>query len=174
MSDRPRGALQRFAWPNYLVAILLILLPLLDLVTNVWPVRPGTLEWRYGTLGLLSGFTLTPLLGMVLATASAALLDHRVVQRAIGIVNLLAAVAFAVVVVLFALDWLQMRAAVQAAQRQSMDVGALKALAKHVLVGLALGWLGIVGLRASRREPGAGRRRSATSLMHEPRAAPES
>jgi hypothetical protein len=173
MSDRPTSVLQRFAWPNYFVALLLIVLPFVDLVTNVWPVRVGALEWRYGTLGLLSGFTLTPLLGIVLATASAALLDHRVMQRVIGVLNLLGAVALAVVVVLFALDWLQMRASIQPPQRHGMDIGSLKALAKHVLVAVALGWLGIAGLRATRRQAGARSRRSPTPLVHEPQARPE-
>jgi len=168
MADRPRSVLQFFAWPNYFVALLLIVLPFVDLVTNVWPVRLSALEWRYGTLGLLSGFTVTPLLGIVLAIASAALLDHRLLQRIIGFLNLLGAVALLVVVVLFALDWLQLRASVEPDPRRGMDIGAVKALAKHLLVAAALGWLGIAGVRATRGEAGSRGRRAPTPLMREP------
>jgi hypothetical protein len=174
MPDRRRSVLQHLAWPNYFVALILIVLPFVDLLTNVWPVRVSALEWRYGTLGLLSAFTLTPLLGIVLAVASAAVLDHRVVQRILGIMNLLGAVALVVVVVLFALDWLQMRPSIEPDPRRSMDVGAVKALAKHALVAVALGWLGIAGLRATRRERGDRGGRAPAPLIREPQAGAES
>jgi hypothetical protein len=77
MSDRAVAELKAFAWPAYCVAVLLVVTPLVDLVANVWPPRLSAVEWRFGTFGLLSGFLLTPLLGMVLATAAAALLEHR-------------------------------------------------------------------------------------------------
>jgi hypothetical protein len=166
MSDRSRSVLQYLAWPNYFVALLLIALPFVDLVTNVWPVRISALEWRYGTLGLLSGFTLTPLLGIVLAIASAAVLEHRLMQRIIASLNLIGAVLLAVIIVLFALDWLQLRASVQPDPRRGMDVGAAKALAKHALVVIALGWLGIAGIRATRAEARA--RRAPAPLVREP------
>jgi purine-cytosine permease-like protein len=167
MSDRPRSVLQYFAWPSYFVALLLVVLPLADLVTNVLPVRVSAMEWRYGTLGLLSGFTLTPLLGIALAVVLAGLLDHRLLQRIIGFLNLLGAVLLVILIVLFALDWLQLRASVEPDPQHAMDIGALKALVKHLLVAIALGWLGIAGLRAT-RGGAASRRRTAAPLIREP------
>ena len=39
----------------YLFAVLLMFWPVLDFVTTSWPPQLGTLQWRYGMMGLLSG-----------------------------------------------------------------------------------------------------------------------
>jgi hypothetical protein len=150
MSDRASAELKAFAWPAYFVAALLVVTPLVDLVANVWPPRPGAVEWRFGTLGLLSGFLLTPLLGMVLATAAAALLEQRGAQRVLALLDLTGAALLLLVGATLSLDWLQMRASIDPATRPAIDIGSGKSIAKHVGVAIALAWLGVVGWRASR------------------------
>jgi len=150
MSDRAVAELKAFAWPAYCVALLLVVTPLVDLVANVWPPRLGAVEWRFGTFGLLSGFLLTPLLGMVLATGAAALLEHRGAQRTFALLDLAGAALLMIAAVMLSLDWLQMRASIDPATRPAIDIGSVKSIAKHLGVTVALGWLGGVGWRASR------------------------
>jgi hypothetical protein len=150
MSDRAVAELKAFAWPAYCVAVLLVVTPLVDLVANVWPPRLSAVEWRFGTFGLLSGFLLTPLLGMVLATAAAALLEHRGAQRVFALLDLTGAALLMIVVVMLSLDWLQMRASIDPATRPAIDIGSVKSIGKHFGVTIALAWLGGVGWRASR------------------------
>ena len=51
--------------------LLMVFVSLLDLGSNLWPFFPSAVEWRYGAVGILSGFTVTPLLGIVLMVAGA-------------------------------------------------------------------------------------------------------
>ncbi len=150
--ERSHSDLRAIAWPVYLAGILTALLPMVDLLASVWPPRLGQVEWRFGTLGLLSGFTLSPLLGLVMCMAAAAVLEHRVVQRVLAVLALFGAVAMVGSIVVFSLDWLQFRAAAPAEARTGMDVGSVKAIIKHALVAASLIWLGIAGWRAGRRE----------------------
>lgn len=164
MSDRPLTTLRAFAWPGYFAALLLVAFPLADLVTNVWPLQLGNVQWRYGGLGLLSGFFLTPVLGMLLAVGVAILLEHRVVLRGLSLANLLGGVLLAGSVVLFGLDWLQMRPTMSDEARRAMDIGSLKALVKFAAAALLVGWMGVVGFRASRRRS----HRAPGKLVREP------
>jgi len=146
----------------------MVALPLADLASNVWPPRLGQVEWRFGTLGLMAGFLLTPVLGVFMIAASAALLDHRVVQRILAILNIVAAITMIGLMVIFALDWLQFRATIPPDGQGTMDVGSGKALVKDALVALVLLWAGIVGWRISRQHGSArGRHRSSPPLIRE-------
>jgi hypothetical protein len=140
------------AWPGYFFAILLILFPFGDLLVNVWPAQPANLQWRYGTVGLLSGMWLTPLFGVAFLIVCATLLEHDMVLRILGAVNVVAAVILSAMLVLFVLDWLQVRPTIPDEGRTSMDVGSIKALLKHILVIVLVGWTGMAGWLAGRPE----------------------
>jgi hypothetical protein len=51
----------------------------------------------------------------------------------------------------FALDVLQLRAGIDPEGRSMFDVGAAKATIKHLMLAPALGWLGWVGIRVSKK-----------------------
>ena len=163
--EHSHTALRAIAWPVYLAGLLTALLPIIDLVASVWPPRVGQVEWRFGTLGLLSGFTLSPLLGLIMCMAAAAVLEHRIVQRVLAVLALIGAVKMSAIIVIFSLDWLQFRAQAPAEARPGMDVGSVKAVIKHALVAASLVWLGIAGWRAGRREHRA--RHSTPPLIRE-------
>jgi hypothetical protein len=166
--DRAHADLRTIAWPVYFAGALTLVLPLVDLLASVWPPRLGQVEWRFGTLGLLSGFTLSPLLGLIMCMAAAAVLEHRIVQRALAAVSMLGAVLLLAIVVIFALDWLQFRAAAPEDARRGMDIGSTKAILKHAIVAAAFLWLGFAGWRAGRGQGGRRERRQPTPLIREP------
>jgi hypothetical protein len=136
--------------PLYLIALLLIGTPLMDFVSSVLPLRPGELQWRFASVGLLSGFLLTPLLGIVLALGVAIYADHARFIRLLSAFNVGVAVLFVIVLGAFALDILQLRSVVQAEAKAAFEAAAVKAVVKHGCFIVALGWLGIRGFRASR------------------------
>lgn len=152
-------ALRSLAWPTYFVAFLLVVTPALDFVTNVWPLRPGEVGWRYGAEGLLAGFLLTPLIGVMIAFGAAIALRHLLVMRILSFVNIAVAAFLLLLIALFALDVLQVRATVPEEARGMFQTGAVKAAVKHLTVAVALSWLGIVGIRVTRsRGKSQGRR----------------
>jgi hypothetical protein len=149
--------LDRVAGPTYAVALLMVVFPVVDFITNVWPLQVDSVPWRYGAVGLFSGFLLTPFLGVVMIGALAGALEHRVVLRALGVIAVLAAVLSIAAVVLFTLDVLQLRGNVEEDARSGFDVGAVKALVKYVMSGAVALWLGVAALRASKSSRGPSR-----------------
>lgn len=143
----------------YTVAALMIVVPLLEVVLSVWPLRYGQTSWRFGSIGLMSQALMTPLLGMVLLVGTAVALGHRRTLLAISVFTLLIALILLVIVPTFALDAIQMRAQVRPTAHRAFDFSALLASIKLSLT-LAITLLVAVGAwkaqrQMARRTPGS-------------------
>lgn len=99
----------RYVRALYPVALVLMLFPLMDLALRSAPPQFGSLQWRFSMVGILLGNSGNILLGAGLFGLTAALAGNRKLLRAIGIVGIVMAVVTLAVVLLFALDAVQMR-----------------------------------------------------------------
>jgi hypothetical protein len=135
----------------YVIAIMLIVIPLGDALPVLWPPHPGAANWRFGVIGILSGALMTPLLGTFLALAAAALLDHRLVL-AVGQWLLFALVVVLVIATgLFALDFLEVRARIQEQARAAALGASAKAVWKLGIGGVVSLVLGVCARRMAKR-----------------------
>lgn len=132
------------------MCLLFVLIPAVDMATNAWPLRLDEVGWRFGTAGLLSGFLLTPLLGVVLAVAGALVMGHARTVVVLGVLSALGGAALIGIAAIFALDALQLQPEVSPEGQFSYRVGAIRAWAKTGGVALALIWLAIAAFRAPR------------------------
>lgn len=139
----------------YLFAFSLAFWPLTDLALNVWPPQPGNVQWRYGFAGLLSAFLHTPTLGMVLALAVAWVSGQRTVLRVLGILQMVIAVTLLGIMILFALDLLQVRGLRPPDSLPAMFAGGITAGLKYLTALTALGLLGFGATRLARNMGGA-------------------
>lgn len=135
----------------YLFALVLVLSPISDLLTTVWPIQLGELGWRYGFLGLLAGYIHTPMLGLTLALAAAHWNDDALVLRGLGYTMGALAAVLLVVMALFLIDVLQMRELRPAEARSAVLVGGLLQEAKYATACLVLVALGVGAVRTGRR-----------------------
>ena len=127
----------------YAVAALLVVISLLDFAGAIWPFLPGDAGWRYGAIGLLSGFLVTPLVGVVLAVLVAVEQRHFAVLKVLGILALAVGVLLLVSIVAFALDAIQVRREAATPElRRLTELSAAKAAFKLLTGTLATIWLG--------------------------------
>ncbi|MBI2796021.1 MAG: hypothetical protein HYX65_04860 [Gemmatimonadetes bacterium] len=147
MSTTNSESLERLAKPIYFVGLLLILTPLADFITSVWPLQPREIRWRFASVALLGGFLFTPLLGSTLALFLATVLEHRGTQRLMAIFNILVSVILVAMLIGLSFDTLQLRKAVPPDAQTAFRTSAVRAAFKHGSVALAALWLGVVGLR---------------------------
>jgi hypothetical protein len=131
------------AGPMYCIAALLIVTPLGDFLSGVWPWRPGALDWRFASSGLLSGFLLTPLLGALIAIGIAALVGHDRMLRVFGLITLIAGGACVVILGAFSLDVVQLKSRIPEQQQRSFLDASIKAFLKYVLASASSIWLGV-------------------------------
>jgi hypothetical protein len=128
--------LKPLALPSYVVAALLVLIPVADTVLALTPLHPGAVAWRFGALGMGSQAVMTPLLGGLLALVTAAILGHRRGVRALQVLAVLAAVLLLAASVLFVLDAAQTRASIRATAKGVFDKASVVALVKY-FIGVA-------------------------------------
>lgn len=143
--DRLIGVLSRSLQPHqmetdkpltragYLLAAALIIIPLVDATMSTWPIRFGNEMWRYGAVGTLSSVTLVPLLGLLLTLTIAKFADNRRIRRFVGWICALFAVGIAVLVVMFILDYFQVRATVRPQVQHALSVATTTAIIKHLV-----------------------------------------
>jgi hypothetical protein len=142
---------RKVAWPAYLVGFALIAIPFFDAAMSVYPWQFGEARWRFGAVGLLSNALMIPLSGVLVMYMTAVVLEHRMMERLIGILAFVAsAVAFSGLV-LFALDALQTRPSVRFEMRFSFHVASATAAVKTLLGGITFLGFGVGSLR---RGPG--------------------
>lgn len=142
--------LQRYAKGLYPLGFLLMLVPMVDILLRVFPPQFGQLQWRFATVGLALGNVGTVLLGLGLIGLVAAICGHRVVLRVLGFVALVFAVVLLAVLVLFALDAVQIRQMAAANFKRQIVTSSLGAAFAGTMGMIALVVLGRGALAASR------------------------
>jgi hypothetical protein len=143
-------SLRRLSMAAYVVAAVFLLSPLVDVVTNVYPTDIGNMQWRFGAIGILSNYLISGVFGLLLATLVAAFLGHRGVLRTSAVIDLVVAALLLALMLLFALDVLQLRQTVRPEAGEMFKIGALKASLKLLMTAAALAVLGVRALKASR------------------------
>lgn len=119
----------------YGVAVILVVLPITDTVLSLWPLHTGDLIWRFGAAGIIASHALLmPLIGLLLASVTAVLLEHPQTLRGLSIVAALVGLAVAVGIGLFALDVVQTRARVEPSAQAGFDSASLRVFIRMGLV----------------------------------------
>jgi hypothetical protein len=141
---------EALAGPLYLVAALLVVIPLTDFLLSVPPGELSNVQWRFAAIGLLSGYMLTPVLGLAMALVVAAFLKHYRAQRWLVAACLSMATVLVALSLGFVLDMLQVRSSVPDDGLAAFGNAWNRAILKHALAASAFGYM---GLRARRMVP---------------------
>lgn len=142
------------------VALLLVLVPLVDISLRSMAAEVGSLQWRFGAVGLLFGNLGTIILGLSMAGVIAVVTENRTLLRVIGAVSLVLALVLLALLALFALDAVQIRRLVAVPAKRQVLLSSLGAMfsATFGVVALAIG--GRAALKASRGTTASAERRT--------------
>jgi len=140
-------AFRRLGKAAYFVAFVLVATSALDYATTIWPLRPADVSWRYGAVGILSGFLLTPLLGVLVALVIATVLDHPGTLKVLAILSGITGIVGLLLLLGFALDAIQMYQAGAPDARPAAKASSLRASIKLLAGFTAFVWLGVAGFR---------------------------
>jgi hypothetical protein len=142
---------RQIAWPAYLVSASMIAIPIVDAATTLYPWRPSDAHWRFGAVGMLSNALLIPTAGLLVALATALVLNQTTLRRTIGVAGFVVAGLCVVALAMFALDSIQTRAAVRPEMRLSFNVASLTAAAKTLLAAVTYFAFGMAAARSAVR-----------------------
>ena len=142
--------LQRYAKGLYALGFLLMRVPAVDILLRVFPPQFGQLQWRFAAVGLALGNVGTVLLGLGLTGLVAAICGHRAALRVLGFVALVLAIVLLAVLVLFALDAVQIRQMAAANFKRQILTSSLGAAFAGTMGMIALFLMGRGALSASK------------------------
>ena len=155
-SQRSADVLSHLSAPAYGVGLLFVVLPIVDVLAQVWPPSIGSPSWRYGLVGLGANYLISALFGLLLICLTAAFDRRRRTLRWLGIANAVFAVLAVLAAIGFALDVLQLRPGVPRNNPLALrmfDTGAAKAVFKYLVTAVAFAWVGLGAFRAARGIP---------------------
>lgn len=141
---------QRYTKGLYPLGVLLMLVPLVDLSLRVFPPRFGQLQWRFATVGVALGNLGTILLGLALVGLVAAIVGHRKLLKTLGVFALVMAIVLIAVLVLFALDAVQIRQMAAANFKRQIVTSSLGAAFAGTMATISLFAIGRSALLASK------------------------
>ena len=147
---------RRLAGLAYIVACMLIFIPVFDATMQLWPLRPGSTQWRFGALGLMSNAFLIPAVGLLIVLFTGRAFGHQRLLRLTGWMCAVAAAVATVLLLLFALDAVETRMAVTPAGRLSFVVASFTAAAKMLLAIATLVLMARAGIRTQRARASKG------------------
>jgi len=142
-------SIRRLAPAAHCTAAVLILIPTVDYISSALPFRPSAADWRFETLGMISTHLLSPLMGFLLASATAAAVPQPRVSRVIGVLIWVGAIVLLMALGGFVLDSLQVRNAAPAGTRFVSQTAFVLAAAKILLGAVTLMVLGVGNRRAA-------------------------
>jgi len=136
----PNSLARHLRLPGYLFFGIAMILPMLDLLVSVYPIRLGTVVWS-SAIG-------APLLVLFFIFALSVFLGDRKVIITVGVIASLVALLLIAGTGSFALDALQMKRRVQAAAQQRFMLASMQAMLKLILESISAIVLAISAFRA--------------------------
>ncbi len=143
------------AWALYSVCALFLLSPLMDVLGAVLPPHPGNIQWRFGLMVSVAPTIMTGVISLAMFAVLGVLFGHRAVLRTVGLVGLLAALTYLAMMVVFAMDLLQLRRAVPPDRQIAFWIMTLKCMAQIFTGSFALVLLAIGSARVTRQRGGS-------------------
>jgi len=168
MPDPSANRFALLAWPAYLTALVLIVFPTVDMAMTVYPPNYGGVAWRFAAVGLFSGGLATPLLGVLLALATAIALAHRWMVGVVGALTALFGVLLIPMLPMFALDSLQMQSQLAPDAAARFQATWLMALLKVSVLSITAIVIAVAAFRSLRRRDDAQRIATGTRTLERP------
>jgi hypothetical protein len=131
----------------YAGALLLVVIPFVQAVSQLWPLQLGNIQWRYAAANALSSVLLLPFLGLMMLLLLARAFESRRLSTVVGAVSALFALLLAGSLVLFALDALQLKTIVTSQQMAGFQNASIRVGLVTLIFTVTFSLLALAGFR---------------------------
>jgi hypothetical protein len=142
--------LRRYTLASYLVALMFMVNPIVDAATNAWPWYLDSVQWRFGSAGILSGYFVSILFGLMMMSAIGVAKQHRITLYLVAITSGLLTLLLLGLSVSYVLDTFQVRPLVREEQVEMFRIGAVKTAFKIVAAVVVTLVMTIASIKAAR------------------------
>ena len=142
LEELGEGRARLLATGVFLAMLFVWIAPIVDVIGTAWPLQPANIRWRFVAISSSAPTAMTQSLSMGLGMVLAFGLGWRTALRLMSAVSLLMALVGIALVVLYAMDFLQLRKLVPVDGRLAFKVAVFRAslqLSAGSLVAVVLG-----------------------------------
>ena len=132
----------------YSSALLLIAIPFIQAISQIWPLQLSNIQWRFGAANALSSILLLPFLGLALLLVMARVMASRILSLTVGTIAAVFSIGLAASALLFILDGLQLKAIVNSAQMSAFKTAFARVGVVTVLFVIVFALLALAALKA--------------------------
>jgi hypothetical protein len=143
-------AVRRTRVPAYVIATLVILVPLMEIGGSAWPYRISNPEWRLSLVSAAAAASTAILLGLLLIYVLGTLFDDRAAIWLVALIGALMTASCVTAGGFFFLDALELRSRVSPGSEGRFGVASSLALTKVFLAGFAALVIAVSAFRAGR------------------------
>jgi hypothetical protein len=144
----------------YIGAILLIAVPFLQALSQIWPLQLSNIQWRFGAANALSSILLLPYFGLLVLLLMSRALESRSLARLVGLLSALLTLGLMASLTLFVLDAQELKAIVSSQMLAAFNNTTVRVGLVTALFTVAFAYLTIVSFK-SPTSSGASARRPA-------------
>lgn len=141
----------------FVVALLMIGVPFVQSIAQIWPLQLSNIQWRFGAANALSSVLLLPFLGLSLLLVMARGLEQSGLARLVGAVAALFTLGLLASVAVFVLDAQELKTIVSSQMTAQFNSTTLRVGAISVIFVLAFALLTIFSFSAMPGGSGAGK-----------------
>ncbi len=132
---------------GYLLAALLVVLPVFDAIARVMPFHLSDARWRFQVLGNMSNVPMVPLFGLFLALVFAWWARDLRTRRSVGAICIVLAVIIAAIGIMFVIDYFGVKDAIPPRYQKVAAVASVAAVIKELLAIVVLALFAIASFR---------------------------
>jgi len=137
----------------FVVALLMIAVPLVQSLTQIWPLQLSNIQWRFGAANALSSILLLPFLGLSLLLVMARGLERTGLARTVGAASALFTLGLLPCIAVFVLDAQELKTIVSTQMAAQFTNTTIRVGLVSTLFLVAYALLTILGFSAM---PGSG------------------
>ena len=140
--------------------VLLVFIPVLQALSQIWPLQLNNIQWRFQVANVLSSVLLLPYLGLQLIAVTARRSGGRGIERVIGVVALLSSLVLLASIAVFVLDALQLKTIVQSRAMEGFQLTVGRVVLVVVVFFVAFLLMGIALLRGKKKDTDSNKSRA--------------
>ena len=135
----------------FVVSLLMIVIPLVQSLTQIWPLQLSNIQWRFGAANALSSILLLPFLGLALLLVMARGLERSGLARVVGAVSAIFTLGLLPCIAVFVLDAQELKTIVSTQMTAQFTNTTIRVGLVSMVFLVAYGLLTVFGFSAMPR-----------------------
>jgi hypothetical protein len=138
----------------FIGAVLLLVVPFVQAGSQLWPLLPGNIQWRFGAANALSAVLILPFVGLLILLMISRSMENSSLGKTVGVLSGLITAALVGSFVVFMLDALQLKTIVSTQMEAQFKSTSVRVGLVTAMFSVSFFMVALAGFKAPRNPAG--------------------